>query len=318
MNQQNTKLFFQKIKENRTICIFGHVRPDGDAYGSAMGLKLAIEFLFPDHTVYAVVDDVPVVPEELPVAKKPGTLPEEIVKDSLCITVDTSTIARICDPIALKGKYLIKVDHHPLVEHFGDLEFVDSTKVSCTLLLSEMIFSEYPIVSQAAAECLLLGLVTDSGSFRFATDASSYSMAGRLINNGANLKRIYRKLNTTSLDNLRFKGKLLGNIQTRGVLAYEVFKREELQEMGKSADSVAPQVNNIGNTKECPVWAFFAQYPDGSYRAELRCTSDYDVSPVAVALGGGGHEQASGAQLKDDSALERAIDLLSSLQPIGK
>ncbi len=312
---KTAKKLFEKIEEYRTICIFGHVRPDGDAYGSAMGLKLALDFLFPDKTIYAVVDPLDLVPAGLPLAKRPGTIPEDVIRKSLCITVDTATIDRICDRRALDGEFVIKIDHHPLVEHFGDLEFVDSEKISCSLIIAAMLFSIHPMISPAAAECLLLGLVTDSGGFRFTADPEAYAMAARLIANGADIQQIYDKLNTVSLDSLKLKGKLLSQIKTAGCLAYEVFTKEDLAKMGYTADQIAPRVNTIGNTAECPVWAFFAQYPNGKYRAELRCARNYQVDGVALALGGGGHKQASGAQLADEAAVKKAIQMLGALQP---
>lgn len=312
---KNIKGFFEHVEEANSICIFGHVRPDGDAYGSAMGLKLALDFLYPSKSIYAVVDPVSVVPDGLPLAKKPGSLPLDVIKKSLCITVDTPTVARICDPRALQGAEVIKIDHHPLVEHFGDIEMIDETKVSCSLIIAMILFSMFPVISPAAAECLLLGLITDSGSFRFTADPDAYTIAGRLISNGANIQRIYDKLNTTSLDGLKQKGEILSAIETSGIVAYEIFDKCRLSKMGLTADQAAPRVNTIGNTQECPIWAFFAQYPNGKFRAEFRCTRDYDVSSVALALGGGGHAQASGAQLDDLTAVKKAIRLLSALVP---
>lgn len=318
MTFSNFELIIEKIEEFDSICIFGHVRPDGDAYGSAMGLKLAIDFLFPNKQTYAVVDDVPYIPSMLPLAKKPGELPDSVISKSLCITVDTPTIARLGDPRAVKGKFVIKFDHHPLVEHFGDLEFVDPDMASCSLLISEFLFSQYPVISPASATCLLLGLITDTGGFRYTSNPLSFSMAGRLISNGADLDSIYKSVYTTSLDDLRIKGQILSNIQSKGVLAYEIFTKRQISALHYTADSLAPRVNSIGFTKECPVWAFFCQYPDGTFRAEFRCTKEYDVSKAATEVGGGGHEQASGATLADQEAVEKAIQLFSSLKPIKK
>lgn len=318
MNNLNYKMIFEKIAQFDSICIFGHVRPDGDAYGSAMGLKLAIDFLYPNKQVYAVVDDVPYVPPYLPKAKKPGELPLDLIKKSLCITVDTPTIARLGDPRAVQGKFVIKFDHHPLVEHFGDLEFVDPDKCACSLLISMILFTEFPVISPAAAECLLLGIVTDTGGFRFTSDPDAFIYAGRLIENGGNMDDVYRSVYTTSLADSRLKGNILSDIEVKGNLAYEIFSKKRLAALHKTADNIAPRVNIIGFMQECPIWAFFCQYPDGSYRAELRSTKDYDVSKTAIALGGGGHAQASGAHLKTEEEVQKAIDLLSKLQPIVK
>ena len=312
---KNIKLFFDKVEEFQSICIFGHVRPDGDAYGSAMGLKLALDFIYPDKSIYAVVDQVDQVPAGLPVAKRPGTLPDDVIRKSLCIVVDTSTVERICDQRALQGAYVIKIDHHPLTEHFGDMEMVDPDKVACAQIVASLLFTVFPVISPAAATCLLLGILTDSGNFRFTTDPDTFTIAGRLIANGADIVTLYDKLNTVSLESLRRRGQILSSFQTEGVLAYEIFDKDQIAKLGVTADRIAPMVNTIGFTAECPVWAFFAEYPAGKYRAEFRCSRRYDVSGVALALGGGGHQQASGAQLSDGEAVKKAIRLLSALLP---
>ncbi len=312
MSFPNPSLVFDKIEEYDSIAIFGHVKPDGDAYGSAMGLKLAIDFLYPGKKTYAVVDPVWGVPDTLPRATKPGKLPLETIAKSLVITVDTPTVERLGDPRAVQGKYVIKIDHHPLVEHFGDVDFVDATKCANALIVADMLFSRFPVLSPAAAECLLLGIITDSGNFRFTDEADAFNKAGRLIANGADIKEIYRTLYTGSLADLQLKSGMLAQLKTSGQVAYCVFSREWLARVGKTADDIAPKVNLIGFTAECPLWAFFAQYPDGTFRAEFRCSRDFDVAPIALSLGGGGHAQASGARLKTVAEITKAVALMAA------
>lgn len=311
----NSDLIFNKIDECDTITIFGHVRPDGDAYGSAMGLKLAIDMFYSGKKTFAVVDDTWGVPTRLPKATKPNSLPIETIKDSLAITVDTPTVARLGDPRAINAKYLIKIDHHPLVEHFGDAEFVDDSKCANALIIADILYSRFPVISPDAAECLLLGILTDSGNLRFTTEADAFNKAGRLISNGANIKEVYDTIYASSLSNLRLKNKMLSQLKTKGKVAYCIFDLPWLKSLGQKADDIAPHVNLIGFTSECPLWAFFAQYPDGSYRAEFRCNGDYDVSAIAALLGGGGHRQASGATLANRQEVLKAIDLLAVAKP---
>lgn len=316
MSIPNPSIFFDKIEEFDSIITVGHVRPDGDAYGSAMGLKLAIDGLYSNKKTYAILDEVHGVPESWPKTIKPGTLDEKIIKNSLAIIVDTGTVERIADKRVLNAKYVIKIDHHPGIEHFGDIEYVDDKKVANALIIADILFSRFPVIPSNASDALLLGIITDSGNFRFSNDSDSFAKAGRLIADGANIRKIYDSLYTLSLEDLKLKSYLLSKLETQGVLAYSVFSVEEADQFHRNADSLAPLVNTIGFTKECPVWAYFAEYPNHSYRAEFRCSDQYDVSEAALKLGGGGHQQASGAALKDKQAVLDAIELLSKLKPI--
>lgn len=311
-----SNIFFQKLDEFQTIIVFGHEKPDGDAYGSAMGLKLAIDMLYPGKTTYAVLGDVFGIPARLPKPTKPNTIPLDVIQNALCITVDTPSLARLGDKRALQGKYVIKIDHHPLIEHFGNVELVDENKAANSLIVANLLFEQFPVIPPLAAECLLLGIITDTGNFRFTADPASFTTAGRLLADGANLHEIYDAVYSKSLADLAIQGHVLSNVKVKGKLVYEVFSSDELKALNRNADEIAPRVNLIGGTTECPVWAYFCQYEDGTYRAEFRCSNDYDVSGVAVKVGGGGHQQASGATLANLDKVNEAIDLLSQLTPI--
>lgn len=316
MSIPNPRIIFEKIEEFDSIITVGHIRPDGDAYGSSVGMKLAIDGLYANKKTYAVLDDVPYVPNGWLKPIKPGKLPLNVIKKSLVIIMDTSTSERIADQRLLKGAYIIKIDHHPSFDHYGDVEFVDDKKCANALILADILFSKFPVLPKNASEALLLGIITDSGNFRFTNDGDAFAKAGRLIDNGADIKSIYDTLYTSSLDDIKTKSYLYSKMEFSKVLAYSIFTLDDLEKLNKKADEVATLVNTIGFTKEYPVWAYFAEYPNHKFRAELRCNDKYDVSETAIKIGGGGHKEASGAQLNSLEDVKKAINLLSNIKPV--
>jgi len=316
MSIPNPNIIFEKIEEFDSIITVGHIRPDGDAYGSAVGMKLAIDGLYFKKKTYAVLDEVRGVPSDWEKPIKPGELPMSIIKKSLVFIMDTSTKDRIADKRLLEGKFVIKMDHHPANDHYGDLEFVDDKKCANSLILADILFSRFPVLPTQACNAILFGIITDSGNFRFNKSGDAFSKAGRLIDNGADIQKIYSSLYTYTMDDIQTKNYLMSKLATNKILAYSIFTLEDLAKINKTADQVAPQVNTIGFIKEFPVWAYFAEYPDHKFRTELRCSKNYDVSSAAIKLGGGGHKEASGAQIQNLEGVKKAIQLLSNLEPI--
>lgn len=309
----NTKNFFENVIDDfDSIVTFAHVRPDGDAYGSSMGMKLALEYLYPGKKCYCVGSYDGNLPSYLPKPIKPGELPLEIIKNSLCIITDTGTTDRIEDPRALQGKMVVKIDHHPLVEHFGDYEFVDELKSSCSVIVADMLFASFPVIPANAASALLLGMLTDTGYLRFSSDPDDFSKAGRLIYDGANIQDLYDSLLLKHLSDVKIEQKILSSMIADKKVAYCVFPKEKLKEMNLSADKMSELVNTIGFTVECPIWAFFSEYDDGKVRVELRSNRGHDVSEVAVKFGGGGHKQASGTTLSSLNDVSKVVEALKN------
>lgn len=310
----NTKNFFENVIDDfESIITFSHIKPDGDAYGSSMGMKLALEYLYPGKKCYCVGSFEEDIPSYLPRPTKPSELSLETIQNSLCIITDTGTTARLEDPRALQGKMVVKIDHHPLTEHFGDYEFVDDLKSSSSVIVADMLFASFPVIPSNSATALLLGMLTDTGYFRFSSDPDDFSKAGRLIYDGANIQDLYDILLLRHVKDLETKKQIIALMKTDGQVAYCVFPSEKLKELKISADKMSEFVNTIGFTVECPVWAFFCQYDDGSVRVELRSSRTYDVSQVAFKFNGGGHKHASGMILKGLDDVKKVLDALKKI-----
>lgn len=178
---------FELIEKYDVITIYGHVIPDGDCFGSQIGLKEAIKHFYPHKQVYALGGGFNRVPSGMSTF---DMVDDEVIKKSLAIVVDLSNKARINDERAFLAEASIKIDHHIFTEKFCDYEYIETDKISCTQILTNILLSKFDYLPEKAASPLFLGLITDSGRFLYSpSDADCLNVAAKLITFGARSKR---------------------------------------------------------------------------------------------------------------------------------
>lgn len=306
---------FSLVEEYDSIIISGHIIPDGDCYGSVMGLTLTLKEFYPNKKITAVVSPMKKLPKGLEQAVKPGTLGDEEFKKSLCFILDLANTPRLDEPRMTTGAKVIKIDHHVLCENFGDYEFVDNSRSSCCEIVGEMCLDKFGQINSEAATAFMLGLTTDTGRFLYSFDPNPYRVASRLLESGARLNDIYTSLYTQDLESFKFRSYVYSNFEAKDGVAYIVFRYKDLQKLGVDTNYAASNVNQIATIDGYPIWMSFAEYEDCSVRVELRCTRDYNVQPLAVLFGGGGHKQASGCKLNN---IEDYIKVVKEAQQLNK
>lgn len=289
------KEILDKISEYDSIVIFGHVNPDGDCYGSQIGLKNAILDNFNNKKVWAVGTGYPKL---FPLMGPLDQVDDETIKNSLAIVVDTSNQDRVEDQRFKLALDVIKIDHHIAQEHFGNPELVDTSKISCTELIANILMENNLVISEKAARGLFLGLVTDSGRFLYQPiSPNTYMVASKLVDTGINCQELYDILYEVEEKMLRFKGYVYSNYKkTKENVVYLVLSKETLKELDVDYNIAASQVNSIANIKGSPAWVFFSESPTGLVRVELR-SKEINVQEVASTFNGGGHLHASGCRL---------------------
>lgn len=307
------KTVWNKIKDFDSIVIYGHVNPDGDCYGSQLGLKRAILDNFENKKVYAVGSGYSRLSSLI------GTMDEvddETIKNSLSIVVDTSNQDRVEDQRYKLGLDVIKIDHHLPQEHFGNPELLEISRCSCTELICSMLLANEAKITKEAALPLFLGLVTDSGRFLYQPiSKQTYEIAGVLSDTGIDINALYDALYEVDEKILRLKGYIYVNYKkTKENIAYLVCPKEDLRKLGCDFNLAASQVNAIANIKGCPAWVFFSESESGLVRVEFR-SKDINVQTVAAKFGGGGHVHASGCRL---DALEDYKYVLDSLDKLAR
>ena len=288
----------EEIKKHDTIIIQRHKNPDWDAMGSQVGLYHLLKDNFPEKTVYMVGDEST---RYAFIAGRPmDSIPDETFRDALSVILDTPTVDLLSDNRYILADSSVRFDHHIFVKQFCDTEVIDRSYESCAGLVTEFAIECGLSVSDEAATALFTGIVTDSGRFRYdATSSGTFRRASFLMKNNIDTNRIYRILYETNLEALRLKAHFTMKIQmTEHNVGYIYSTRKDLEELGISAfEATRGYVNTMSDIKGVKIWAAFAEDRDG-IAVEIR-SSDYNINPIAVKFGGGGHAKASGATVPD-------------------
>lgn len=289
-------ILLEKIKEYDSIAIFGHVRPDGDCYGSLNGLKDIILTTFSKKRVFCLTSHV----EYLSFIGKMDDVDDVTLTNSLAIVCDTSTRERICDQRYKLCKEIIKLDHHIIIDNYGDYNLVDENIPATSLLVARFFFkhqNELKITS-VGATALYAGTVTDTSNFRLrGVDYETFSLAGRLVELGVNVEYVDQQLSTEVLRTTKIKAFIYRamKVTKEGVL-YASLPKYIIKFYNISYDEAASYVNLMSNIKECPVWILFIEYPK-EIRIRIRSNGP-DINMLAESFGGGGHQKAAGASVK--------------------
>ena len=300
----------KEIQKEKKITIFGHVFPDGDCYGSQLGMKYALEENFKGKKIYALGTGFT---KMIPLLGEMDVVSDEIIENSLAIVLDSSTKERVEDQRFLKAKKIIHVDHHTKTSEFADLSYVNEQMVSTTEILISLFQMWGFTLTKKIATPLMLGLITDSGRFLYSLRKENFLHAAYLMNFDVDVSRIYDSLYETSEANLKLKGYYYSSYKKANNVLYTIFTKKDLKKLEKTAHEAVINVNLLSSIQGYPIWASFAENDDGTVKAEFRCKKEFEVAEIAISYGGGGHPCASGCTLKSLQEIPQVIKQLEKL-----
>jgi len=313
MDKTKLQKIHEKIQEFGRIIILPHARPDGDCMGAAFGLQDMIKSTYPDKEVYVSGEEA----EYVKFLGRTDEVPDAAFAGSLVIAVDTANPDRIADQRYDKGKFLIKIDHHILVESFGDIEYVDTERPATTLIILDLyrLYEDTYKLTQKGMKALYTGTLTDTGRFKYpGVDGDTFRAVAVLYDLGLETEDIFLNLDVQSEELTRFKGYVLQNYKkTPNGVAYIEITHELIAEYGVTLEEASSLVNELGVFEDCPVWTLLAEYEEKEVRARLRSKGPA-VNEVANRFDGGGHKLAAGANL---GTWERAKELLAALDELA-
>ena len=304
------KKVLDAIREFDRIILHRHGRPDGDAMGSQIGLKHVILENFPGKEVFMVGD-------------KPGffgfmegavmdELADSAYEGALAIILDSGSRSMISDERYTLAARTVRLDHHIHCEQIADIEVVDTSFESCCGLITEFVSQCDLKLNMLAAKSLYTGMVTDSGRFRYdGTTARTFRLASLLMEQKFDTNALFRDLYADDFSAKQLKAKFILKIRfTEKNVAYIYTTAQELAELNVDTFTVSRgMTNTMADIKGVDIWANFTE-TDKGILCELR-SSKYNINPIAVKYGGGGHAKASGATVTDKQtamALLRDLD----------
>jgi len=282
----------EKIKAYDTIIIHRHMKPDPDALGSQVGLKALLEHHFPEKTIKAVGFNEPT----LTWLAEMDQVDDTDYQDALAIICDTANTARIDDKRYTQADTIIKIDHHPNDEVYGDLVWVDTNSSSASEMIALFAEATNLVLSDYAAKMLCAGIIGDTGRFLFpSTSARTLRVASQLREHNFDYAELTRKMETMSFKIAKLQGYVYDHLEVdengaaRVILTQEILKKYEVTDAETAAIVGAP-----GRIDTVSLWGIFVEQANGHYRVRLR-SKFVPINEVAKEHDGGGHPLASGA-----------------------
>ncbi len=307
------KKIYRKIKQYDVIVIARHTSPDPDAIASQIALRDSIKLTFPKKDVYAVGTSVAKF-------KYYGILDRidetTFTKNSLLIACDVPNTSRIDGVDKDAFTEILKIDHHPSDEEFGECDWVDETSSSTCQMIIELLLSTPLKYDRKIAENLYLGVVSDSDRFLISyTTAKTFYLVAELIKKTQiDFTHLYSYLYERPIEEIKFHGYLSENLTiTPHGLAYINIDSETLKRYNVDPATPSNMINDFSNIKDVYVWIFVTfDEKNDIYKVNIRSKGPI-INEAASNYGGGGHKMASGVRTKNKEDIAKLIDDLDKI-----
>jgi phosphoesterase RecJ-like protein len=292
----------QRIAAAQTILVTTHLRPDGDAVGSLLGLGLALEDA--DKTVQMVsLDGIPSTFRHLPGSTRVHKKPESAF--DLTIAVDCADHTRVGNVFDGLGKPGINIDHHITNDQFAELNLIEAEQAATCAILFDHLDEWGLLLTRDIASALLTGIITDTLGFRTtSTNPKVLRQAADLLETGVDMTDLYlRGLVRKSFNAARYWGAGLSSIQRQNGITWARLTLEDRKASGYSTNDDADLINHLSAIDDSSVAIIFVEQHHGKIKVSWRAQKPgLDVAQVAQQFGGGGHKAASGAELVGEMA----------------
>ncbi|TWI56977.1 DHH family phosphoesterase [Halalkalibacter nanhaiisediminis] len=303
------KNILDAIERFETIVIHRHERPDPDAIGSQLGLAQVIREQYPSKNVYAVGEAEP----SLAFLGEMDVISDEQYTGALVIVCDTANTERISDQRYDQGAALIKIDHHPNDEPYGDIVWVETTYSSTSEMIVELIVQGQKLgyaLSSESALLLYAGIVGDTGRFRYSnTSADTLKRTSLLVEQRFDQNAFYSELHKKDLKMTRLQGYVLQHFEIKeGHLGIMRLTKDILKQFDVTSNESSQLVNTFSDVEGLKAWVFFVEEED-KIRVRLRSKGPV-INTIATQHGGGGHPMASGATAYSWEETEEIIEKL--------
>ena len=297
------------------VLLISHIMPDADTLGSALGLAWALRKS--GHEVRLscadrLLNDLSFLPGSEAFAARSRT------DEHLVVAIDASDIERIgrvYEPERFAGVSLVNIDHHVTNTHYGQINWVVPKSSTAELIYDLVCVMEIPL-DPTIATCLLAGVVSDTRGFRTSSaNIGTLRTATDLVEAGASLPDVADALfNHRSPGILPLWGAAFARAQISDGILWTEVSREMLAESGADLSASSGLVNFMSTLDGARVAVVFREVAEGDIDVSFRSSPGVDVSAVAAALGGGGHPQASGCQVRGSlaEARERVLAALAA------
>jgi phosphoesterase RecJ-like protein len=299
------------LKGAGRVLVISHIRPDGDAVGSLLGLGLSL-MAGGKQVRMALADGVPQNFKYLPGSEQVKHRAKG--KFDLICLLDCSDLGRAGEALPSDVAVDLNIDHHITNEHFARINLVETGAVATAEILTELLPLAGLPIDDTVASTLLTGLITDTIGFQTNNMTSkALRLAACLIESGANISELYRKaLINRSFEALRFWGCGLTALEREGRMIWSTLTTEDRRVVNYPGRDDADLINLLTSVDQADVYLVFVEQPNGKVKVSWRSQAGFDVTKVATRFGGGGHPSASGAEIEGGLPEVRAAVLAAT------
>ena len=297
----------EAINSAEHIIITAHPKPDGDALGSSLSLKYALEKSGKQVVATGL--------EPVPNRYKSFVKPDDVISVSdaiatnpdLIIALDAGSIDRIPEELRdLKGKVkIVNIDHHVSNIGFGDINLLDTEACSTGEIVYQLLFDGNYEMDKEIATLLWMAILTDTGRFAYSnTTPRAMHTAAELLHYGINTedvdRKIYRQLTRAELN---IRKTAIHNLQFRheGRIAFVSLSTAEFDAAGCTTSDTEDIIEIPRCVDGVDVAILFYEDKEklGRINVSMRSNGSCDVSALCVSFGGGGHTKAAGCSIKN-------------------
>lgn len=310
-----------RLTESQAIFLSTHINPDGDAIGSLIALGLGLQqhgkhiYLYNDGPIPAVYRFLPGV------QLVQQALPESTAWDT-AVVLDCGTLDRIGVAVDFVRKLpqVINIDHHVTNTNFGQYRLVDSTACSSAEIVYQLLKRMAVTIDTAIATSIYTGILTDTGSFRFAnTNSAAYTICSEMVQAGVDPYTVAQHVyGTYSLGRIKLLNMALDSIEisANGKLSLMTLTQDMFRETDTNPEDVDGMINYAKRIEDVKVAALIMENENGAvqkrYHVSLRSDGTVDVAEIAASFGGGGHFNAAGFGVESSlKALKKTINSIA-------
>ena len=300
------------IKKYKRIIIARHIGGDPDALGSTFALKEIILENFPDKEVYVAGTSI----SRFKFFGTHDKITDEMYDNALLIALDIPDIKRLDGVYYYKFNDSIKIDHHPEIDKYSDLEIIDIDASSTCELIARFAYDLGLKIPKHAAQNLFMGIVADTNRFLFgANKKETYEIILDLIEK-ENVKpnELYEILYKRSMSEVRLEGFISLNMKvTKNGLGYVKITDKDLKDYGVDSASVGSIMNNYNFIHGLICWVVFTEDVKNNVIRTSARSRGVKINKLFEQYNGGGHIYACGAKLNSFSEADEIIDKLDKL-----
>jgi len=299
---QIVRRIIDAVRESQTVCVVGHIRPDGDCIGAQLGLALALRN--EGKKVCCWNEDT--VPQKLRFLDPEKTFerPRAGEKFDAVIATDCASFERLgkVGQHIQDRKIFINIDHHASNTRYADINWVVAREPSSGELIYRLLRAANWPITKPIADCLFTAVSTDTGSFQYPTTRpATYHVAGDLVKRGADLAKICDEVyQSYSLSRVRLLKHVYNSFRLThdNQIAYFWLKKKDFVRTGAETNDSEGLIDHIRDIEPVVVACVFEELEPELVRISLRSKNGrVNVNDIAAQFGGGGHAAAAGARI---------------------